>query len=92
MGTSAELPPPPTRNTGCGAGDLDAKGDLEGRAWAEAAGDLAGKGDFAVGVGATLLAGAGVAALAAGVLGLDGVTWGSLTGGRAGDFTAAARA
>lgn len=92
MGTSAELPPPFTRNTGCGAGDLEAKGDFEGRAKAEAAGDLAGKGDFAVGVGAILLAGAGVAVLAAGVLGLDGVTCGTLTDGRAGDVTAAARA
>ncbi len=68
MGTRAELPaPPPTRNTGWGgAGDFDAKGDLEGNA-AAATGVLAGKGDFAVGVGAVLLA-------AAGVLGRVGVT------------------
>ncbi len=83
MGTRAELPPPPpTRNTGWGgAGDFDAKGDLKGKAAAAAAGVLAGKGDFAVGVGAVLLA-------AAGVLGRVGVMCAILTGGRAGDLRA----
>ena len=103
MGTSAELPLPlPTRNTGCGAGDFDAKGDLEGKTAAAAAGDLEGKGDFAgkgdlegkgdfaAGVGAVLMAATGV--LAAGVFGRVGEMCCVLTGGRAGDLTAEARA
>ena len=51
---------------------------------------MAGKGDFAVGVGAALLAAAGV--FAAGVLGLLGVTRGRAMAERAGDLSAAVRA
>ena len=75
---------------------MDANGDLGGRAWAAAAGDFAGKGDLVVegkgdleveaGMGRE--AAAGVAVVDA--LGRAGETWGSLTGGRAGDLIAEA--
>ena len=73
---------------------MDANGDLGGRAWAAAAGDFAGKGDLVVEGKGDLEVEAGMgreaAAGVADALGRAGETWGSLTGGRAGDLIAEA--
>ena len=83
---------------------MDANGDLGGRAWAAAAGDFAGKGDLVVeGKGDLEVEGKGDLEVEAGLgreaaagvavadaLGRAGETWGSLTGGRAGDLIAEA--